>query len=159
MSYINRGTPIDTFCDLHFTNYTPVGQAVVLNTPATVNLTGFTTQYSFMDGFTDLGGGSIRYDGLATEYHLIMFNFIFFMHLTGTSATIGISISINGVEDTKSRGIFIIGTNTVGHCINHEYIVELNNNDVITFNIIDLSRSETITFQKFSTTIKSLIQL
>lgn len=158
MSFINRGTPIDRYCDIHFTNFTPIGQAVVINTPATINLTGYTTSYSFMDGFTDLGGGSIRYDG-TQEIFLIMFNYVFMSHNTGTSASIYISISINGVEDVNSRGLFIIGNNGVGHSVNYEYITELNTNDVITYNIIDNSRSETISFQKFSTTIKSLIQL
>lgn len=158
MSYINRGNPIDTFCDIHFTNFTPTGQALTIATPTTIDLTGFINSYSYMSDFTDLGGGSIRYDGVG-EYHLIMFNYLFFIHLTGTSATIGISISINGVEDVKSRGVFLLGNNTTGHSINHEYITYLNQNDVITFNVYDYTRSETVTFQKFSTTIKSLIQL
>ena len=158
MSFINRGTPIDRYCDIHFTNFTPIGQAVVINTPTTINLTGFTTTYSFMDGFTDLGGGQIRYDG-TQEIFLIMFNYIFLTHSTGTSASIYISLSINGVEVTNSKGLFIIGTSGVGHSVNYEYIMELNTNDIISFNINDISRSETISFQKFSTTIKSLIQL
>ena len=158
MSYINRGNPVDTWCDIHFTNFTPTGQALIINTPSVIDLTGFSTNYAYMSGFTDLGGGSIRYDG-SGEYHLIVFNYLFFIHLTGTAASIGLSININGSEEVNSRGLFVIGTNTTGHTINHEYILYLNTNDIITYNVTDYSRSETITFQKFSTTIKSLIQL